>query len=125
MAKKKGTPRPLDIAASDLARLTEDEVGNALAKVRAAIKDANEEDLTRLQDLRGRLTKRLDRFVLADLGSIDQDPRIKDVVNQLAELTLNVQTAAREMRTVKKTIDRATEILGYADEFLRILARFV
>jgi DNA repair ATPase RecN len=117
--------RPLDVAVSDLARLTEDELGNALAKVRAAIKDADEANRTRLQDLRDRLTKRLDRFVLADLGSIDRDPTIKEVVNQLAELTLTIQTAAREMRTVKKTIDRATEILGYADEFLRILARFV
>src|SRR5512136_1026375 len=125
MAKHRETARPLDVAASDLARLTEDEVGNALAKVRAAIKDANEDELTRLRDIRDRLTKRLDRFVLADLGAIDRDPRIKEVVNQLAELTLNIQTAAREMRTVKKTIDRATQILGYADEFLRILARFV
>jgi|MudIll2142460700_1097286.scaffolds.fasta_scaffold50547_1 DNA repair ATPase RecN len=125
MAKKEEPTRPLDVAASDLARLTEDELGNALAKIRAAIKDADEEDLPRLRDVRDRLTKRLDRFVLADLGSIDRDPRIKDVVNQLAELTLNIQTAAREMRTVKKTIDRATEILGYVDQFLRILARFV
>jgi hypothetical protein len=125
MAKNGEPIRPLDVAVSDLARLTEDELGNALAKLRAAIKDADEADRSRLQDLRDRLTKRLDRFVLADLGSIDRDPTIKDVVNQFAELTLNIQTAAREMRTVKKTIDRATEILGYADEFLRILARFV
>ena len=125
MSKKEEPTRPLDVAATDLARLTEDELGNALAKIRAAIKDADEEDLPRLRDVRDRLTKRLDRFVLADLGSIDRDPRIKDVVNQLAELTLNIQTAAREMRTVKKTIDRATEILGYVDQFLRILARFV
>ena len=125
MAKNGETTPPLDVAVSDLARLTEDELGNALARVRAAIKDADETDRTRLQDLRDRLTKRLDRFVLADLGSIDRDPTIKEVVNHLAELTLNIQTAAREMRTVKKTIDRATEILGYADEFLRILARFV
>jgi hypothetical protein len=125
MAENGEPTRPLDVAVSDLARLTEDELGNALAKVRAAIKDADQADRTRLQDLRDRLTKRLDRFVLADLGAIDRDPTIKEVVNQFAELTLNIQTAAREMRTVKKTIDRATEILGYADEFLRILSRFV
>ena len=101
MAKNGEPTRPLDIAVSDLARLTEDELGNALAKVRAAIKDADEANRTRLQDLRDRLTKRLDRFVLADLGSIDRDPTIKEVLNQLAELTLNIQTAAREMRTVK------------------------
>jgi hypothetical protein len=96
-----------------------------LAKVRAAIKDADEGDRTHLRDVREQLTLRLDRFVLADLGSIDRDPQIKAMVNQLAELTLTIQTATREMRTAKKTIARATEILGYADEFLRILARFV
>jgi hypothetical protein len=103
--------------------MTENQLGDALANVRREIRNARGNDLKELQDLRDELNKRLDQFVILDLKKIDKDPDIKAAISELSQLTLEVQKAVREIQSVKKAIKKATEIIGYVDNFLSIVLK--
>jgi len=76
-----------------------------------------------LQALRDDLNGRLDDFVGLDLQQIDADPQITASIDQLAQLTLDVQKAVREMQDVTRTITAATQVLGLVDELLGVVVK--
>lgn len=114
-------PAASKLKPSDLSKLTEDQLGDALAKIRQAMYVAKKPDYDELSTMRDKITRLLDRFVALHLAAIDKDPKAKGIVDKLEALTLKTAAAAKEMTTAKKTIDRAGKIIGYATEFLKLL----
>ena len=114
---------PIRAQPSELASLTEDQIGAALTNVRQQIRAAAGEELARLQALRDDLNGRLDDFVGLDLQQIDADPQITASIDQLAQLTLDVQKVVREMQDVTRTIVAATRVLGLVDELLGVVVK--
>jgi hypothetical protein len=108
---------------SELASLTEDELGVSLGNIRRELRTAKGDDVDSLRDCRDQITERLDAFVIMNLGAIDRDPQIKALVGRLSDLTLATKKAAAEMRGAKKAIDRATKIIGFADDFIGIVGK--
>ncbi len=119
------TPQaPQRMKPSDLAQMTENELGDALINIRRELRSARDvDDLKQLKETRDEITKRLDKFVIMNLKAIDKDPQIKSLIADLSELTLATRKAVSEMRSVKKTIDRATKIIGFADQFVAIVGK--
>jgi hypothetical protein len=114
---------PIRAQPSELASQTEDQIGVALANVRRQIRGAVGDELARLQQLRDDLNARLDDFVALDLQQIDADPEIAASIDQLAQLTLDVQKTVREMQDVTRTIAGAAQVLGFVDELLGVVAK--
>ncbi len=110
---------------SELATMTEDQLGACLANLRREIRNATGDDLKQMQELRERLNQRLDSFVLLHLRDIDRDPDILQTIEELRELTLQTQKAVQEMRGVKKAIKSGIKILGHADRFIEIATKAV
>ncbi|MEW7988607.1 MAG: hypothetical protein AB2799_22675 [Candidatus Thiodiazotropha sp.] len=113
---------PPSIVPSDLTQVTEDQLGVALANIRREIRNARESNTRQvMRMLRDAINRRLDRFVFLDYAAMDSDPRISENIAQLGALTLEIQRAVRKMQTVKKAIDNATKIIGYADKILKVV----
>lgn len=115
---------PQPMRPSDLTQMTENELGDALINIRRELRSARDsDDLKQLRGTRDEITQRLDKFVIMNLKAIDKDPQIKALIADLSQLTLATRKAVSEMRGVKKTIDRATKIIGYADQFVAIVGK--
>jgi hypothetical protein len=114
---------PQSILPSDLTQVTEDQLGDALANLRREARNARGDDLQAIQNQRDNINKRLDQFVALSLASIDADPLLRRKVAELGGLTLEIQRAVRKMQTVKKAINNAVKIVGFADKFLKLVTK--
>jgi hypothetical protein len=104
--------------------MEEDHLGDALANIRQAMRNAKtDEEIDALEKQREKMTERLNTFVAMHLEAIDKDPEIKRIKDALGQLTLATQKAVKEMQTVKKTIDQATTVLKFADQFIAIVGK--
>lgn len=111
------------LAPSDLIASASDELGGALAAIRAQALDASGPEREALFDLYDQLLRRQRKLVMRDLKAIDGDPDIQDAVGTLTTLTQQIAEAKREMTTAAQTVERATKVLGFVDQFLGILGK--
>ena len=114
---------PDTLAPSDILACASDELGNTLAAVRGQALAATGDKRDQLFDLFDQLLKRHRKLMFRDLQVIDQDPEIVEAVQDLAMLTQHIAKVRREMKTAKDAIDGATKVLGFVDQFLRILGK--
>jgi hypothetical protein len=112
----------VDIRSSQIALAGEDQLGEALRRLREQARRATGDELDQIQGLRAQINRRLDLFLGLDMASIDQDPKVREATQRLAVLTLQVSGAVKEMRTVKSAIQQATKVVDIADELLGLLA---
>ena len=111
------------LAPSDILASASDELGNTLATVRGQALAASGDKRDQLFDLFDQLLRRHRKLMFRDLKVIDQDPEIAGTVQDLAMLTQRIAKVRREMKTAKDAIDGATKVLGFVDQFLRILGK--
>jgi uncharacterized protein YrrD len=108
---------------SDIIASASDELGSTLAAVRGQALAATGEKRNQLFDQFDQLLRRHRRLMFRDLKAIDQDPAIVEAVQTLSELTQRIAKVRREMKNAKDAIDGATKVLGFVDQFLRILGK--
>jgi cell fate (sporulation/competence/biofilm development) regulator YlbF (YheA/YmcA/DUF963 family) len=114
----------IKINPSDIAQMTEDEIGEALRRIREQAKRVKtREELNQLQELRAELNNRLDQFLNIHMKALDKHPEVSKIIEDLTRLTLGVKAAVKEMRTFKSAIEKGTKILGYVDRFLQLLGK--
>jgi hypothetical protein len=114
---------PQLVAPSDVLRSATDEIGDAMAVVRSQALKATGDARRELFDQYDQLLRRLQRMMFRDLKAIDEDPTISEQIEALSMLTQQIARVRREMSTAKKALDRVTQVLGFADQILRILGR--
>jgi hypothetical protein len=107
---------------SAIVQMTEDEIGEALRRIREQAKRVKtRKELNQLQELRVQFNNRLDQFIDLHMDALDNHPDVGKIVKDLTTLTLGVTVAVKEMRTFKSAIQKGTKILGYADRILQLL----
>ena len=111
------------LAPSDILTSASDELGSTLAAVRGQALAASGDKREQLFDLFDQLLRRHRKLMFRDLKSIDQDPEIVEAIQTLATLTQRIAKVRREMTNAKDAIDGATKVLGFVDQFLRILGK--
>ena len=121
MATRNRTRTTIKAQPSDIAAITEDQLGEALANLRREMRNAKGEDLKAMQRQRDELSTQLDQFVQLHLVKIDNDPEVKAAVDQLNQLCVDIQIAVREMRDVTEALKKASKVIGFADKFLGIV----
>jgi hypothetical protein len=110
-----------EVTPSQTAVMTEDELGEALRRLREQARQANTEQLANIHALRADIHRRLDIFIGLDMASIDRNPQVQGVVGRLATLTIQLSSAVKEMRTVASAIRQATRVIALADEAIGLL----
>lgn len=111
------------LAPSDILTSASDELGSTLAAVRGQALAASGDKREQLFDLFDQLLRRHRKLMFRDLKAIDQDPEIVEAIQTLATLTQRIAKVRREMTSAKDAIDGATKVLGFVDQFLRILGK--
>src|SRR4249919_4181423 len=111
------------LAPSDILTSASDELGSTLAAVRGQALAASGDKREQLFDLFDQLLRRHRKLMFRDLKQIDQDPEIVEAIQTLATLTQRIAKVRREMTSAKDAIDGATKVLGFVDQFLRILGK--
>ena len=111
------------LAPSDIITSASDELGSTLAAVRGQALAASGDKREQLFDLFDQLLRRHRKLMFRDLKQIDQDPEIVEAIQTLATLTQRIAKVRREMTNAKDAIDGATKVLGFVDQFLRILGK--
>ena len=111
------------LAPSDILTSASDELGDALAAVRAQALAASGKNRDRLFDLYKDLIGRQQEIMIQDLRTIDKDPAVVAAIQQLAMLTQQISKVTREMTTAKQAIDGATKVLGFVDQILGVVAK--
>jgi hypothetical protein len=110
------------VDSSDVILLSEDQIGEALAKIRTQVQQIKSEDeLKSLQKLREDLNNRLNQFLSQDLIALDGHPEVGKITDSLTQLTLGLNVEVKKIRTVQSAIKSGTKILGYADRLLKII----
>ncbi len=123
MANRNSTESTIKVKPSDLATITEDQLGAALANLRREMRNATGEALKTLQSRRDELSRRLDQFVMLQLSKIDRDPEIKAAVDELSQLSIDIQKAVREMKSATKALNSAAKVIRFADQFLAFVLK--
>jgi len=111
------------LAPSDILTSASDELGSTLAAVRGQALAASGDKREQLFDLFDQLLRRHRKLMFRDLKLIDQDPEIVEAIQTLGTLTQQMAKVRREMTSAKDAIDGATKVLGFVDQFLRILGK--
>ena len=111
------------LAPSDIIASASDELGSTLAAVRGQALAASGDKREQLFDLFDQLLRRHRKLMFRDLKVIDKDPEIVETIQTLATLTQHIAKVRREMKNAMDAIDGATKVLGFVDQFLRILGK--
>jgi hypothetical protein len=110
-----------DIDPSQAVMMSEDELDEALRRLREQARSASSDQLDQIQALRAAINRRLDLLLGLDMAEIDQDPKVRAATQRLAVLTVQVGAAVKEMRTATSAIQQATRVVGLADELLGLI----
>ena len=120
--KETSRTKEIKIAPSDIAKMTEDGIGEALRLIRDQAKLVQtRKQLDELQELRAELNERLDQFLNIHMDALDRHPEVSQIIEELTGIALGVEVAVKEIRSFKSAVEKGTEILGYADRFLKLL----
>lgn len=114
--------KEIKIVPSDIAKMTEDAIGEALRLIRDQAKLVRtRKQLNELQELRAQLNQRLDQFLNIHMNALDRHPEVNQIIEELTRIALGVEVAVKEIRSFKGAVEKGTEILGYVDRFLQLL----
>lgn len=114
--------KEIKIVPSDIAKMTEDAIGEALRLIRDQAKLVRtRKQLNELQELRAQLNDRLDQFLNIHMNALDRHPEVNQIIEELTRIALGVEVAVKEIRSFKGAVEKGTEILGYVDRFLQLL----
>jgi hypothetical protein len=114
--------KEIKIVPSDIAKMTEDAIGEALRLIRDQAKLVRtRKQLNELQELRAQLNERLDQFLNIHMNALDRHPEVNQIIEELTRIALGVEVAVKEIRSFKGAVEKGTEILGYVDRFLQLL----
>jgi hypothetical protein len=108
---------------SELLEIAAEQLTAALADIRQQTRHARGEEKEKLRRLRDAIHRRLDALAYSQLDAIDQDPETMAAAEAIAELVGRAERAAGEMQTASNAILRATKIVGYADQILRLIGK--
>jgi hypothetical protein len=106
---------------SDYLTTTTDEVGAALARIRAEWLRASGQKRIDLKQAYHDLLGRLQELMFRDLKQIDQDPQIKSALADLQRQAELITKARREMATATTAIKRAQKIVAAVDKVLSVI----
>jgi len=102
-----------------------DEIGAALTAIRVQAMSGTDEERDSLKELYKQIMQKYQLLIFRDLKTIDKDPEILANLSKLTAITQSLAKVKREMVDAKQAIDMAIKVMGYADELLGFLAKFV
>ena len=112
----------MTIKPSDVIDSVTDEIGECLSQIRAKARVSSGKTRQDLLDSYAKLLRKLQRIMRKNLTDLDKDPRITQIVGQLAVQTQLLAKVKREMLTARKVIDKITKVAGIVDDILKIIS---